>query len=79
MTDKINPDYYKGKNMEAQDVIEAFNLLYTEGVIIKYILRWREKNGVEDLRKARWYLNRLINKKELDSASNSIQFTDMDL
>ena len=66
--DMVNhPSHYKAKNgMEVIDVIEAFtaNLkgyeaVYT-GKVIKYICRWKEKNGLEDLRKAHWYLNRLI-------------------
>ena len=66
--DMVNhPSHYKAKNgMEVIDVIEAFtaNLkgyeaIYT-GKVIKYICRWKEKNGLEDLKKAQWYLNRLI-------------------
>ena len=33
---------------------------YLEGSVLKYMHRWRYKNGVEDLRKARWFLDRLI-------------------
>ena len=66
--DMVNhPSHYKAKNgMEVIDVIEAFtaNLEGYEathtGNILKYICRWKEKNGLEDLKKAQWYLNRLI-------------------
>lgn len=66
--DMVNhPKHYKAKNgMEVIDVIEAFtaNLEGYEathtGHVIRYICRWKEKNGLEDLRKAQWYLNRLI-------------------
>ena len=66
--DMVNhPKHYKAKNgMEVIDVIEAFtaNLKGYEathtGNVIKYVCRWKEKNGLEDLRKAQWYLNRLI-------------------
>lgn len=66
--DMVNhPKHYKAKNgMEVIDIIEAFtaNLEGYEathtGNVIKYICRWKEKNGLEDLRKAQWYLNRLI-------------------
>lgn len=66
--DMVNhPSHYKAKNgMEVIDVIEAFtaNLNGYEathtGNVIKYICRWKEKNGLEDLKKAQWYLNRLI-------------------
>lgn len=54
-------------DFETIDVIEA----YTDGLdgieavctgnALKYICRWHKKNGVEDLRKAAWYINRLIN------------------
>lgn len=70
--DMINhPRHYKAPNgLEAIDVIEAFtaNLKGIEatdtGNIIKYILRWKEKNGVEDLKKIIWYTNHLINHLE---------------
>ena len=66
--DMVNhPKHYKAKNgMEVIDVIEAFtaNLEGYEathtGNVIKYICRWKEKNGLEDLKKAQWYLERLI-------------------
>ena len=66
--DMVNhPSHYKAKNgMEVIDVIEAFtaNLNGYEAShtanVIKYICRWKEKNGLEDLKKAQWYLNRLI-------------------
>lgn len=37
---------------------------YLQGNIKKYLHRWRYKNGVEDLKKARWYLNALIQTEE---------------
>ena len=66
--DMVNhPKHYKAKNgMEVIDVIEAFtaNLNGYEAShtanVIKYICRWKEKNGLEDLKKAQWYLDRLI-------------------
>ena len=60
------PHYQSKKGMEVIDVIEAFtaDLVGIEatdtGNVIKYICRWKHKNGVEDLEKARWYLNHLI-------------------
>lgn len=61
-----NPDHYKSGGMEAIDVIRAFteDLRGMEAVdtgnVLKYMLRWKKKNGLEDLKKARWYLNDLI-------------------
>lgn len=79
MNDNVNhPDHYKASNgMEVIDVIDAFTsdligfeAAYTSN-IIKYILRWNKKNGLEDLKKARWYLDRLIQKIENKSISAS--------
>lgn len=72
MADMVNhPAHYKaGNGMEVIDVIEAFTaeLMGSDAVCtgnaIKYILRWYKKNGIEDLKKARWYINRLIEMHE---------------
>jgi len=45
---------------EPLDVIEAWGMSYHEGNILKYVARWRQKGGVQDLRKAAEYLRRLI-------------------
>lgn len=67
--DMVNhPKHYQSKSgLEVIDVIEAF----TDGLngieasdtanIIKYACRWKDKNGVEDLRKIAWYANHLAN------------------
>ena len=72
VSDMVNhPDHYKTESgLETIDVIEAFTngLVGIEAVdtanVIKYICRWKKKNGLEDLKKAKWYLEHLINKKE---------------
>jgi hypothetical protein len=58
--DNINPDHYKRGNIEVIDFILDQNFNYLEGNIIKYVSRYKDKNGLEDLKKAQWYLNRLI-------------------
>lgn len=60
MSDPINPDHYKSGTMEVIDVIDAFKLSFYEGQVVKYVMRWKKKNGLEDLQKAQWYINRLI-------------------
>lgn len=57
---KANPKYYKNKKIEPIDYIESNNLGFHEGNIIKYITRYKEKDKLNDLIKAQWYLNRLI-------------------
>lgn len=78
MPDNVNhPKHYISRNgIETIDVIDAFTdelkgseAVYTANVI-KYICRWSHKNGLEDLKKARWYLNRLIDNIE-EGANNS--------
>jgi hypothetical protein len=44
--------------------VDAFHLDFYEGNICKYLLRWRKKNGVEDLKKAQHYLEFLIERAE---------------
>ena len=63
-----HPSHYQSKaGLEVIDVIEAFTdglngIEATDtGNILKYICRWKHKNGIEDLKKAQWYLNHLIN------------------
>lgn len=59
------PDYYDGKGgMQPFDVIDAFGLDFYEGNVVKYVCRWRKKNGVEDLYKARTYINEVIKRAE---------------
>ena len=66
-----NPSHYMSTTgLESIDVIKAFTFelqgydAYATGNILKYIMRWSHKNGVEDLKKARWYLNDLIDHLE---------------
>lgn len=59
--DKINPSYYAEKGISPVEYIVANKLGFIEGNIIKYVSRYKEKNGVEDLEKAKWYLDNLIN------------------
>jgi hypothetical protein len=53
------PGYYKN-TIQPIDYIETHNMNFCEGNIIKYVSRYRLKNGVEDLIKAKYYLERLI-------------------
>lgn len=53
-------EHYKVLDPEPIDVIDAWGLDYYEGNVLKYLARYKNKNGVEDLMKAQWYLTRLI-------------------
>jgi hypothetical protein len=63
-SDPINPSHYKQGGIECIEAIKAATgdgfIGYVWGNVIKYLWRWPKKGGVDDLKKARWYLDRLI-------------------
>lgn len=61
---EIRPDYYKKKGIEVWDIIDAYDLDFYEANAVKYVLRWREKGGVEDLKKAITYIQRIIDREQ---------------
>ena len=66
MKESVNhPSHYHPDGIEAIDVIEDWKLGFCDGNALKYIARWQHKGGIEDLKKARWYLDRLISYLEL--------------
>jgi len=58
-----NSHYTKG-GIEPWAYIQANSLNFFEGSVVKYVTRWRYKNGIEDLRKARVYIDELIRQEE---------------
>lgn len=67
MTDNVNkPVHYQGK-IECIDCIESATdglqgiEAFCTGNAIKYLYRWKKKNGIEDLKKAKWYIDKLLN------------------
>lgn len=52
--------HYKAFTIEPIVYIEANHLGFSEGNIVKYVTRWRHKDGLDDLRKAKFYIERLI-------------------
>jgi methyl coenzyme M reductase subunit C-like uncharacterized protein (methanogenesis marker protein 7) len=66
------PGYYDGASgLQPYDVIDEFGLDFYEGNIIKYIIRWRKKNGIDDLHKARTYIDELIKRAQQDTATTT--------
>lgn len=57
---QVGGSHYTAKSIQPWDYIASNNLGYFEGNIVKYVSRWRDKGGIEDLRKARHYLDKLI-------------------
>lgn len=60
MSNNISPSYYQKGSVEVTDYITSNEMSFVEGNIIKYVTRYKEKSGIQDLRKARWYLDKLI-------------------
>lgn len=66
MADAINPSHYKQGKVECIDAIESATVhktgleAFCVGNVIKYIWRYEAKNGLEDCKKARYYLDKLI-------------------
>ncbi len=58
--EQIGGDHYSRLGVEPIQFTEANGLGFHEGNIVKYISRWRNKNGIEDLKKAKWYIERLL-------------------
>jgi hypothetical protein len=61
---QVDGDHYKGKAIQPVQYIHANNLGFCEGNVIKYVTRWKDKNGIKDLEKAKHYIELLI---ELES------------
>ena len=76
----INPQHYRQGDIEVIDFILDQKMDYLTASVQKYLARWRFKNGIDDLRKARWFLDKLIeqqlenadrdNKLNLDNSDN---------
>tara|TARA_R110000765_G_scaffold240522_2_gene342834 strand:+ start:220 stop:549 length:330 start_codon:yes stop_codon:yes gene_type:complete len=62
--EKINPSHYTQGKIEVIDFILDQKMDYMTATITKYISRWRFKDGVCDLKKAQWFLNKLIKEQE---------------
>ncbi len=63
-SDPVSPSHYKQGAIECIEAIKAATgdgfIGYLRGNVLKYLWRWPKKGGVEDLKKAQWYLDRLI-------------------
>lgn len=70
-SDSVNhPSHYNQNGMEVWDVINAFTKdlsgseAFYAGNVIKYVLRWQHKNGIEDLEKAKVYIDKIIESRK---------------
>ena len=67
----INPDHYGSSGIDVISFCQANNLDFMQGNVIKYVFRYKNKNGLEDLEKAKEYIDRMIenllDEEELDN------------
>jgi hypothetical protein len=61
---QVDGSHYRDKGIQPIIYIHANNLGFCEGNVVKYVTRWRDKNGVADLKKAIHYLELLIELNE---------------
>lgn len=64
-------DHYKSLKIQPVEFIHANNLGFIEGCIIKYVSRYKRKNGLEDLKKARHFLDLLVQLEYPESGTKS--------
>ena len=57
---QVGGSHYKDLKIQPVEYIHANNIGYMEGNVIKYVSRWRAKNGIKDLEKAKHYIELLI-------------------
>ena len=58
--DNIKPDHYGSSGIDVISFCQANNLDFMQGNVIKYVFRYKNKNGLEDLEKAKEYIDRMI-------------------
>jgi hypothetical protein len=61
---QVGGDHYVKRAIGPWDIWREYNMNAFEGAVLKYLLRWRDKGGVEDLKKARHTLDKLIELEE---------------
>ena len=65
LKEQVGGDHYSKLAIQPVEYITKNKLSYLQGNVIKYVTRYKDKNGVEDLQKAKHYINLLI---ELEGA-----------
>lgn len=64
LAEQVGGEHYKTMAIQPVEFILANGIHFVEGNVIKYVARWRKKNGVDDLKKARHFLDMLIEHEE---------------
>jgi len=67
---QVGGDHYKKMGIQPMEYITKNNMPFADGCIIKYVTRWRFKGGVEDLKKAKHFIDLLI---ELEEKNDNVK------
>ena len=70
---QIGGEHYKSKGIQPIEYIMANELDFCEGCVVKYISRWRQKNGLDDLLKAKHYIEFLIERERNNDCNNDMR------
>lgn len=65
---QVGGEHYGGGSIQHWDIVHMFELDYFQGQITKYVMRWKKKGGIQDLEKARHFLEKYI---ELQGAAKT--------
>jgi len=66
---QVGGDHYKNKPIQPWDYIVSNDLGFLAGNVVKYVSRYKDKNGVQDLEKAQHYLSKLIEVETAEKAA----------
>lgn len=69
LNSQIGGSHYRELAIQPVEYIHRNNLGFIEGSIVKYVTRWKSKNGIQDLKKAKHFIEILI---EMESKSSTI-------
>lgn len=64
LSEQVGGSHYKGMVIQPVEFIHKNGIGFCEGAAIKYLCRWKQKNGVEDLKKAKHFIEMLIEMEE---------------
>ena len=64
LKEQVGGDHYSKLAIQPVEYITANKLTYLQGNVIKYVTRYKDKNGLQDLEKAKHYINMLIELEE---------------
>lgn len=75
MSKQVGGSHYSKYEIEPIDFINKNNLSYMQGNAIKYIVRYKDKNGLEDLEKAKHYIDMMIIEEYQQNSHQDVEYT----